>query len=208
MSNNELNMNNEADYELADMTLGASKLGRCALAVLVTALLLLLSGCSGDPDGSGNGGTQACKPNPPDCSLFPGPASISMGFGTKQTGYAIVADGAKKQVELGPQGLYMFQLAVRAQGMSAGEAGRVGCQDDPLVVVEIWHNSTQVGGSGAFYSGLSSTVDGLELSGIFTPFDSFDEIGQYIGQTVKLKSTVTDVCGNMGTDELDVEVLQ
>jgi len=201
-------MSNGADNELTTLTPKAAQLRRWAPAVAVTALMLIC-GCGDGSDGNGgNGGTQACTPNPPDCMMYPGPASVSMGFGTKQTGFAVVNDGAQKQVELGPQGLYMFQLAVRAQGMFAGEAGRVGCQDDPLVVAEIWHGTAQVGGSGAFYSGLSATVDGQELSGIFTPFDSFDEFANYVGETVKLKATVTDVCGNSGTDELTVEVLQ
>ncbi len=211
---------------------------RVTIRLAMTALVLMQTACGGSVRDTGTGGgdaggttsstdsgtasstgtasgtgttsgTGSSSGNPAGCADYPGPASVTLGFGTQQTGFSAVEDGSEKAAELGPAGLYMYQLAIVAQGVNPGKAGRIGfCQADPLVETQIWLGMTQIGGSQPLCAGLTEKAESLELSGIFTPFDTLEGLAGLLGKTVTLRTIIKDVCNNSATDDLMVVVGQ
>ena len=148
---------------------------------------------------------------PPDCADYPGPASVVLGHGTALFGFAPLQDGDQLPASLGPQGLYMFQLAVLGEGMHSGRSGRVGCpEEDPIISTSISYQGALVGGAVPTAFGLTQLPNGDEKAGIFTPFNSDESIliSHFVGETVTLAASITDACGNSASDALDVVVMQ
>jgi len=141
-----------------------------------------------------------------ECGSVTGTPSLEVGGGTMQTGYVMLSDGADMLGVLGPQGLYMVTPSVRAQGVYAGQDGRAGHPDDPLVIVELYLEGSLVGGSAQENLGLTTNTDGMERLGIFVPFTG--DLSDLVGKTVSLQATVTDACDNSATDELQVVLKQ
>ena len=138
---------------------------------------------------------------PIDCT-FTENASVVAGGGTLQTGFLALADGAEMDVTLGPQGLYMVTPAIRVNGLYPGRSGSVGDASDPMVVIELYKDSAQVGGSAEARIGLTPGANGAELLQIFSPFTA--ELATYDGQLVTIQATVSDACDRTATDTLEV----
>lgn len=156
------------------------------------ALTLVSIACTGGPAGV-------------DCDQSGSP-SAQVGGGSDSVGFVALQSGDPMTVVLGPQGLYMVTPSVRVQNMAGGQAGRVGDSDDPRVEFQLYQGSTNIGGSAREYLGLTSTADGSEVLGVFTPFTV--DISTYINQTITVKVDVVDACGNHATGSLDVVAQQ
>jgi len=168
------------------------------------ALALFGCGVGGTTPGDGDGADAAVSHV--DCSTVTGSPSVQVGGGTAQTGFVDLQDGAEMVGVLGPQGLYMVTPSIRAHGVFPGEDGRAGNPDDPVVLVETFQSDSLVGGSASEHLGLTQTANGLERYGIFVPFTG--DLSEFVGETVTLKATVTDACGNNAVDELNIVVQQ
>ncbi len=170
--------------------------------VLAAALALAPAACTagGVPpaDDDDDVGPDAA---PIDCT-FSEAASVIAGGGTVQTGFLALADGADMDVTLGPQGLYMVTPAIRASGMYPGRSGSVGDAGDPLVVIELYKDGVQIGGSAQARIGLTPGPSGAELLQIFSPFTA--ELATYDGQLVTIQATVSDACDRTAEDTLEV----
>ena len=174
---------------------------------LVIVCCFALAACD-PPPGPGpgiDGDAGAVAPSMVDCAIDE-PMFLAVGGGSSLTGFVDLADGADMTGVLGPQGLYMVTPSIRGRGMYPGTAGRVGNADDPQIVIEVLAGGAVVGGSARENLGLTSTPDGYEKLGIFTPFEG--NVSEYAGREVTLRATVSDACGNTITDELTIVVRQ
>jgi len=168
--------------------------------LLTTVLALAPAACTvgsagGDDDVGGPDAT------PVDCSFSEG-AQVIAGGGTLQTGFLALNDGADMDVTLGPQGLYMLTPAIRTHGLYPGHSGSVGHDDDPMVVISIYKDAVQIGGSAEARIGLTPGPNGAELLQIFSPFTV--DLSTYDGQQVEIRARVDDACNRSATDSLMV----
>jgi hypothetical protein len=170
--------------------------------LLAAALATAPAACTagGVPPGD-DGDDDGPDAAPIDCT-FTTEASVIAGGGTLQTGFLALADGADMDVTLGPQGLYMVTPAIRASGIYPGRSGSVGADSDPLVVIALYKDGVQIGGSAAARIGLTPGPSGAELLQIFSPFTA--ELATYDGQLVTIQARVDDACGRSATDTLEV----
>lgn len=171
---------------------------------LVVGVVMLFVGCVGGVAGGGGGGGPDAMPI--DCDLGGQAARVVAGGGTLQTGFLELPDGTDMEVTLGPQGLYMVTPAIRTEGIYPGKSGSVGSPNDPEVKIEIFRGGAQIGGSAAGRIGLTPSANGAVLLQIFSPFTS--DLGDYDGQLVEIRATVSDACGNSASDTIEVVARQ
>ncbi len=141
--------------------------GRAALV----ATLLLAAGCAGDG---------AC---PAERA-----ASAEIGLGDLATGFSPMSDGTEVPIVLGPQGLNMIVVSVRAVDLAPSADGA-----HPLAV-GVYHGGEVVAGAIGTLEPVpaedGSAADFLGLRVVFT----LSEVRPLDGQPAEVQATITDGC--------------
>jgi hypothetical protein len=156
--------------------------------LLLAALAMSGMACGGDAPGDGGGGAtaDASAANPYSCEEVPRsgePFDLRVGL-KSDDGFHEIADGDEAPVVLGPQGLYMLQLDVKAALAIPSENVCLYCVDD----VSPWGNFEGITQPGVM--ALSAAQDGSFLASTIVILAGGEEMARGLdGAQVSLTKT-------------------